>query len=350
MPVQLSVLPAGYGDCLWLEHRARNRVHRIVVDGGTTASGDRLAARVAALPPSERRIDLFVISHVDADHIGGALALLRQPPAGLSFGEIWFNGRRHLPRARGPQQGDRLTTLLDELPDRFPWNTSFDGEAVVTGGTGSWRRVELPWGAAVTLLSPTPDRLAALAPMWDKTVRRAARGEADDNEPQPTPRSPARTVEQLAALPSRADRTPPNGSSIAMLVEVAGRSVLLAADAHPNVLVPALQALARSRGEDRLRVDAVKLPHHGSQANVTEELVRALRSRRWIVSTNGNRFGHPDPAAIARVVLHGGPRHTICFNYRSRQTRRWDDAALMERYGYGVDYPARRGTGISLDL
>lgn len=350
MPVQLSVLPAAYGDCLWLEHRARGRVHRIVVDGGTTSTGPRLAARIAALPPSERHVDLFVVSHVDADHIGGALGLLRQPPAGLTFGEVWFNARRHLPRPRGPQQGEHLTTLLDELPKHYPWNTSFRGRAVATEDEGTCRTVELPFGARVTLLSPTPAKLAALATMWDKTVERAARGEPDEQEPQPVPRSRARTVDELAALPTRHDRTAPNGSSIAMIVELAGRSLLLAADAHPNVLVPALEALARSRGKRRVSVDAVKLPHHGSQANVTEDLVRSLRSRTWIVSTNGERFGHPDPAAIARVLLHGGPRKTICFNYRSRQTRRWDDPALMRRYDYAVAYPARRGAGITIDL
>ena len=349
--MRLSLLPARYGDCLWLECRSRAGTRRVVVDGGTTAAAPRLRARIAALPASERHIDLFVVSHVDADHIGGALDVLRRPPPGLTLGDVWFNDRRHLPRRRGAAQGQQLAALLDDMPDRHPWNVSFGGDAVATSGEGAWRVIELDWGATVTVLSPTPEKLAKLAVEWDRTVRDARAGVPSDEEPQPVTRSVRRaSLAELAATPSRRDRTAPNGSSIAMLVEHGGRSVLLAADAHPDVLTPAVRALARSRGEERLRVDAVKLPHHGSQANVTVELLESLASRRWLFSTNGDRFGHPDAAAVARVILHGGRRPTLCFNYRSPTTRRWGSEALVNRHAYGTVYPASRGAGLTIEL
>ena len=44
--------------------------------GGTTASYTQLNARILNVPPSERRIDLFLMLHIDSDHIGGARPLL----------------------------------------------------------------------------------------------------------------------------------------------------------------------------------------------------------------------------------------------------------------------------------
>ena len=54
-------------------------------------------------------------------------------------------------------------------------------------------------------------------------------------------------LEALANKITATDRAPANGSSIAILLEHRGASVLLCADAHPTVLAPALRALAVHR-------------------------------------------------------------------------------------------------------
>ena len=65
--------------------------------GGTTASCTHLKARILKVPPSERRIDLFLMSHIDSDHIGGALPFLADVDVlGVRFDDPWFNGRKHL--------------------------------------------------------------------------------------------------------------------------------------------------------------------------------------------------------------------------------------------------------------
>jgi glyoxylase-like metal-dependent hydrolase (beta-lactamase superfamily II) len=43
-----------------------------------------------------------VVSHIDADHIGGVIELLEDTALGVSFGDIWFNGYRHLPAPKAP--------------------------------------------------------------------------------------------------------------------------------------------------------------------------------------------------------------------------------------------------------
>ena len=47
------------------------------------------------------------------------LPLLEDKTLGITFGDVWFNGFRHLPdtlEPMGPVEGERLTTLLVERP------------------------------------------------------------------------------------------------------------------------------------------------------------------------------------------------------------------------------------------
>jgi glyoxylase-like metal-dependent hydrolase (beta-lactamase superfamily II) len=69
---ELSVrfLPARQGDAIWVTW---GDGHQLMIDMGTEQVGKQLAARLAALPEEERRFELLVVTHVDADHIGGVL-------------------------------------------------------------------------------------------------------------------------------------------------------------------------------------------------------------------------------------------------------------------------------------
>ena len=126
--------------------------------------------------------------------------------------------------------------------------------------------------------------------------------------------------------------------------------MLLGADAFGSVLTAGLTALARHRGLDVLTVDAVKVPHHGSRANVSRALVKAVPALHYLVSTNGDTFHHPDDEAIARIVVGAPAGATLWFNYRTPRTARWDDAALRAEHHYEVRYPEDDTGGVVLTL
>ena len=87
--------------------------------------------------------------------------------------------------------------------------------------------------------------------MWAKELERLRRKERERAESEPgATRGELPGIEALAARVTPTDKAVPNGSSIAMLLEHKGASVLLSADAFPTVLVPALEALAKRRGVD----------------------------------------------------------------------------------------------------
>lgn len=351
--ITIEVLQGGYGDALWVECARDGRPWRMVVDGGPPEAYGALKARIDALAPGERVFDVVVVSHIDSDHIGGMLPLLARED--IDVGDVWFNALAQLPApdqslTRSVGQGEDLVELLTGVsrPRPLPWNRAFDGCAVVTPGDRTFRELNLPGGPRITLLSPTPKRLLALRRVWDQALSRLQRGESEELEP-PAPAEPLADLAALAATKTVNDTSAPNGSSIAFLLEHRGASCLLGADAFPTVLGGALWCLANARGR-LVAVDAVKLPHHGSQKNVSAKLLTVVPSKQFLISTNGERFGHPDDVALARAVTAGGPGTTLWFNYpATAKTRRWADRALAERYELTTRF-ADSGAGARLEL
>lgn len=366
----LDVLPAQEGDALLLACRGRDRLHHVLIDAGTPSTAPAVLQRLQAIP--DRRLDLLVVTHIDSDHIGGMARLLVNPAFDLKVDDAWFNGHKHLPTEhieRGVADAERLTAVLtgtSSVRRKIPWNIAFDGQAVMrpvnlpdgSGVSGALPVIDLPWGLKLTILSPTPAALKTLRKDWQKYLDALHRG-----LPSPQTKQPARvatrslSLEDVAARKTKDDDSPPNGSSIAFLAEFAGRSLLFGADAHPEVMIPALRTLARQRARlpvnapdhkvPPLKVDVFKLPHHGSRANVTLELLDLVKARHYITSTSGRRFKHPDEEAMARVITRGRPAKnvmpTLWFNYATATTKPWMQPDLMERYRYrtaGPDAPA----------
>lgn len=353
--ITLEVLPAGYGDCLLISCPVGRHTWRLLVDTGPDECWPSLRARLAEIAPGhngKRHIDLAVISHIDHDHIGGATLLFSDKSLGLTFGDVWFNAPPR-PRVRGVAEGQSLATLLGAQNTDLPWNLAFAGESVVIP-EGAFVELPAPDGMPrITLLSPAPSQLANLFKVWDRELERLRKKESEKLPPAPGLTRGVATLDPkaLAAKVTAVDRAPANGSSIAFLLEHGGASVLLAADAFSTVLVPALQALARHRKQPGgVKLDAVKLSHHGSRANVTASLFAAVQADHYIVSTNGSIFHHPDDEAIARVVVHGGRQPRLWFNYDNDRSRRWADPALRSLHGYDVVLPEGGQSGVTLAL
>jgi hypothetical protein len=343
----IDMLPAREGDCLWISYGDPENPCHVIIDGGRKATAKAVRARIESLPADKRHIELVVVTHVDRDHIEGMLEILDSGLWGASVGDLWFNGFHHLKPgldAFGAVQGERLTDLIDG--GRLPWNLAFGGGQIAIGAGEPRQLPRLPGGLQLTLLSPTPQKLEELRPVWVAECRKAGLipGSRPRREPRPGGlESFGRPdIDELAATPFKDDHSEANGSSIALLAEFDGRRVLLGADAHSEVLTPSVKALA---GGGRLRLDALKVPHHGSAHNLSPELLSAIDCKRFLVSTNGSYFDHPEPAAVARIIRFGGEAPEIVFNYRTEHTERWDDPVLRRRHGYEVRYPAGESNG-----
>lgn len=355
--LSIEMLPARYGDCLWIEYGDPRQPHRILVDCGLKTGYRAVAERVRERP--EIAFELFVMTHIDADHIAGGIPLL-QEFGPERFGEVWFNGWKHLPLAAdvlGVLQGEIFSALL--VKRGFTWNGSWQEKAVVVPEDGHLPAVTLPGGMKLTLLSPTRERLAELRTVWNDEVERlglepgsedALESLEDRTDLQPDALGPARLdVEALAEEPYRPDTGEANGSSIALLAEHEGRALLLAGDAFAPLLEQTVGRLLRERKQERLRLDAFKVSHHGGRGNTSPGLLDLVRCERFLFSTNGSRYRHPHLETIARILK---PRRDVrlCFNYRSDVNEVWDDSDLQDDWRYEAQYPGAGAEGCKLIL
>lgn len=379
---RIEMFPAGHGDSLFVSYGEPDMPHHILIDGGpyyyfanrkNAKIGKRqtLSQHLMELSRSSAELELLVVTHIDGDHIEAVVKWLGSHPKVVPIRDIWFNGRHHLePGWLGVPEGEFLAKLISKYS--LPWNESFMGHAVVSKA-GQLVETTLPGGMKITILSPSIPDLEKLRDEWDKVLDEE---KLDTDDPQailarleqnkrlrPTPEALGWLGEEInvdkeADARFEEDTTAANGSSIAFLAEYDGKSALFAGDAHPSTLVDGIRQLLDYRHLSRLALDAFKIPHHGSQNNLNRELLDLLECRRYLISTNGSYYRHPDQQAIARVLKYGTyefSRHSfekavLGFNYHKPRTAVWDDHQLKYRYQYETVYPAVSGDKLVIDL
>src|SRR4029450_5911764 len=161
-------------------------------------------------------------------------------------------------------------------------NVRFLGGAALVPDDGPLPRVCLPGGLGLTLLSPTVEKLKALRGAWLKAIDalggtpgdeafiaarldKDKRFRGDDAAQKPLP---AGLDESPDAAPTLAAAVA-NGSSLAFVAEYEGRRCAFLGDAHAPVIQQAFARLARERGEEPLRLEAVKVTQHRSGGDNT---------------------------------------------------------------------------------
>lgn len=352
---RLNIFPADDGDCLLLDYGRLEPNRHILVDGGRRGAYAKLRPELVRLAARGERIDLLVLTHIDADHIEGLLELIKDPDPPIEIDQVWYNGYRHLSvlEAFGPKQGDEFSELISNKP--WGWNSSFAGGPVVADLTKP-TVVELPEGMRLTLLSPTREALHQLHVDWSKWRY------AQASVPSPTDLGVPNgleafgrariglplKVEELATAKTEIDTGLPNGSSIAMVAEFEGKRTILSGDAHPDVLIRSLRLLGE---EDRYKCDLFKVSHHGSRANTTAALIGVLDCYRFAISTSGARHGHPDPEAIARLIKYApAGLKTLYFNYAFERTLAWADEGLMRDYAFRCEFLGGGDDPLRIDI
>lgn len=353
---RIHMLPADHGDCLWVEYGTAAKPKRILIDAGTTGTYPRaLRPKIEEIVAKEGscRFELFVVTHIDADHIGGALDFLSEIDKDkVDIGEIWFNGYFHLsnevPAKLGEDQGERLTALIED--GGWKWNTSFKRRAVMVPDTGALPQITVA-GMRLTLLSPTLDKLQKLKPKWEKEIKKAGLvpGAAYEVTKDEVPSGfLGGTVEDLAAAKFKEDMAEANGTSIAFIAEYKGIRVLFGADAHPSVLI---ENLARKPlATTSLELTAFKLPHHASKNNVSADVVASFPATHYLISTRGTHFRHPDEEAVARVLVTASShKKQLHFNYDTEFNTEWKSRSHKTQWNYEAIY-GKDSEGLTVTL
>lgn len=341
--IGVELLPASNGAAVLIGWGPADARHHLLFDGGPQLTAKALTERLRSL--ARGGLDLVAVSHADADRVQGVTHLLE---AGIRPEDLWFNGPdqlglRHGVRGAHSVAVERLLAATGRL------NAAFSGEAIVVPPQGPLPRIELAGGASITVLAPDDRALAALAPSWNRDATRRSMSKAssavdefpaDEAPDEKPPRRPPKFG---------SDRGINNGASLVLLFECEGRSVLLPGDTHADTLVNALRRLATERGRSGIYVDVFVLPHGGSRGNITPELFDVLEAGTYAVSTDGSRFGHPDPETID-LIARRAQGATLAFNYRRKTTERWANETFLREHRLQVLFPDAPEGGITLEL
>ncbi len=379
----VEMLPAFLGDSLWIEYGQSDRPSRILIDGGLSGTADAIRAKIDSVAEKEGRchLELLVVTHIDGDHIEGLVKLLGQKDLPLDVDDVWFNGRKHHPdpdgkdedEFLGARQAEFMSTLLDLRG--LDWNVWQNGKTIYVPpeSRGKLPTHTLPGGMELTLVSPRYEELLKLSKDWDKELAKAGLDNVTaeemlkalmaDRKLSPDDdflsAEPAETMDvpTLTQTKQGSDHSKANGSSIAFVAEFDDSACLLTGDAWSPVLSAGVDRILKERSIDRLPLAALKVPHHGSKNNLHDDLLEQIDTHRFLLSTDGGRFDHPDRPSIARMLAgtwRPDPGNDepvdLYFNYRSKSNGVWDDADLKKQWNYRTHYPAADAKGLVFDV
>lgn len=325
--MKVKFLQAGNGDSIWISFPDENNITRnILIDGGIgrtyqykdkkkkTVIGDlqKTLQEIRAIGENSK-IDLLILTHVDDDHIGGLLKWFSKDKTFNNLvGKIWFNSSRLITNAFDHEEIPENNLQLDIKNDLF---TSYKqgkdfeelaqtmgllhGSLIMTGQMHPFYNSEL------RILSPGREKLEKLLHKWE--IEEESRYTAKSNDY-------GRTIaEHMVADSYQEDDAVHNGSSIAFIFTYGGKNYLFLADAHPGEIVKGLNHFGYN-SETKLAAEFVKLSHHGSKGNTSNELLNLINSNYFIISSDGNIHSLPHKQCLARIIKQ---KHnvTLLFNY-----------------------------------
>lgn len=328
--MELCFLQAECGDAAYLVYQGNDsKMHHVLVDSGYERTYRHVLSDVIDSAPM---IDLWVVSHIHDDHIGGAIAYARAVLRGEFADKVeqWcYNhprpavlavtgeGGSAVSKAASIGQGDELTAYLlsrNKLPQADVVNTL--------------KAMNL-YGLQFHWLSPSPRKLKKLR---DKYTDASVPLEKDEWSKVSAAKAASGNdyylkIEDFDLSGWKQDTNIDNGSSVAFLTDLNGFRVLWLTDAHPRVLVKALKNMGHTPLK-RLRCDYVKVTHHGSKGNNSDALYSLIDCRHYVISADGeNRHYLPSKESIARILRNGqrnikADRYYFYFTYDNSTLRR----------------------------
>lgn len=321
MAIIVRVLKAKHGDCILVSHNGPNGFFNLLIDGGTSTTfrfGPRqlyagaLCVTLDDLKAKGQHIDLAILTHIDDDHISGFIKAFEKPGyLGEMVRSIWFNSSRLITRHFGvPEIPENNIKLLDDSPKTSvkqgrELEELLDNIDCVRAPLVMAGQIHEAGPFKLKVLSPDREQLEKLLHVWPSDVD-LGKTSAHDNDYY-------FSLEDIWLNDRfQSDSSVYNGSSIAFILEADGKRMLFLGDAHADVVSKNLRACGYSETK-KLKLDLVKLSHHGSQYNTSSELLQLLDSPIYIVSTDGARHGLPNKRAIARLIK--STQGKVLFNY-----------------------------------
>lgn len=323
-----------------------SKTHHFFIDSGFERTFKNVIRNdVEEIIKKGEKIDLWSISHIHYDHIGGIKKYIDY----INTGELndivsdWiYNPPRFYDSKNGVGfsvsiaesigQGDILYNYLKSINKNPKKDFTSDSDLI-----------EL-YGMKITFLSPSKNKLSELRKKYsvskmqpfelleEEAISEAVGVVEDDYHIK---------LEDFDLDSWNEDDSIENGSSICFITEYKGKSILWLADAHPSDVTDSLLKLGYSK-TNKLKCEFVKVTHHGSKGNNSNELYDLIDSENYIISSNGeNKYKLPSKESLARILRNSNrnleKKYSIYFNYDNDTLRRIfenEDEKIYEEYNF----------------
>ncbi len=294
-------------------------------------------------------------------------------PEVIPIGEIWFNGFKNVPAIKKKpgdnslamqwrlqtmaannceeiengtenisyQDGNCLADLINE--NRYSWNKAFseikttDAININVGVVARDVRMKVEYGKIhITVLNPTIEDLDNLGREWIDVLKQSCKGDFTiqdnhlfssafegyflfdkdynsycENVSFYTEKEINWIIEADEKDAAR-DRSLQNQSSIAILIEYEGKTLLFPGDC-------AIEKILDYQSNDSSgclpeSIDVVKLPHHGSGKSNLKNFIRKYAVGYYLLSSDGS-YGHPSKMIIGNIICNAKGKAEIVKNY-----------------------------------
>ncbi|WP_108869130.1 MBL fold metallo-hydrolase [Aquimarina aquimarini] len=301
----IKFLKAGRGDSILISSKGEN----MVIDGGDDASF--LIKELDEIKSKNECVNYLVITHHDADHIEGVLTFLNEVKKGR-YGapkdfikQVFFNSPKLI-------NGLRLSKKSNYLS----YKQAYEIEVLIRELDLTCDRLLIEGANEINVgefklktLSPTQEIIDNYA---DKTPEKylSNGGNGDWH-------NSLKSLKNFIHDKSLDDSIP-NKTSVVFEIEKGERKGLLTADVTPKRLEEIIDSLYIKNGGEYIKYDFFKLPHHGSNRNITKKIIEKIKCDSFLISTDGNNNKLPNKKTFLKVINFLNRNETeinFIFNY-----------------------------------
>ncbi|RZK25725.1 MAG: MBL fold metallo-hydrolase [Flavobacterium sp.] len=319
---EILLLKAYHGDSFIIKTFDNDgKEFNILIDGGPPQAFD---FELRKQLQNFENLQLLVLTHIDSDHIGGIIKLINNSLFDtLDIEKYWINFQNFIPT---PAKSEKISlgeanTLEKLLIDKQVPLKKFS-DLILKNSV-----IDLADGIKAVILSPTQEAFNRVVDNWItlskeyltkledlKVSGNSKHSQLERGSLELLAKQEFKPIKSLAEDPF-------NAASMAFILYLPDCKLLLLGDSRCEVIEESLKSIGYNNEENKLKVDYVKVSHHGSRNNTSTSLLSLIDCNNFIFLTNGGgaRSKHPDRETLARILYHSGRnfQHQInlIFNY-----------------------------------
>lgn len=328
-----------------------NKYHNIFIDSGFERTfRNVLSENIQEIEKKGEVIDLWILSHIHDDHIGGVIKYLDLIKSGefIDIVNQWYynvprlystnpkNKKPIISSAASIGQGDIIYEYL-----------KINKKLLNIDITSEIGTLDL-FGLKLTILTPSVEKLNKLREKYpvNKTneLERSELISVSDakaiNENDYFTKIVDFNIEDFIQ-----DKSIENGSSISVITEYDNSKILWLADSHPKDVISSLQNLGYST-ENQFECDWVKVSHHGSSGNNSSELYNLIKCNNYLFSANGeNKYNLPIKKCLALILRNKNRNKDSIYNFYFthdneilRSIFKIDGEDILDKFNFKVNF------------